>query len=362
MANFKLPGLLTSSFNSILKLSTTSVSNLATATLNASGVRFGAVFRAAYSAPLSGFYISHGSNTGTPSGIQVDLYAVDTNGLPTGSSLASITYTPIASLINRIALSSPYTVVQDTCYALIWQNTNPNPSTNCPTFTTHAQDSTFNYLYLGSADGGLTWPASAGTFLGSKLLLAPVYSVTGPDGWFAFANQAVTVGNSMYNTAGSRQMREGVRVQFPTDVLLWGLGFRASSNVGSPTFNCQGEICSATATLSVSDTQIPVSTITNGSTITFRWSAPYRLLANTVYYLCTSPASSQAGDASNYYRLQQGIPLLKPGNNGPFIDCYQSSAVGTPSFSQLASFGPAIDLYIEIPQASSQYAAPGADF
>jgi len=350
---FTLPGFTVTSLDSYFKVGT--VGNTATTVnLNSATARVGAVFMARVSENMTGVLVAHNANTGAPTGTQVDLYAVDANGLPTGSSLATATYTPTGSANNTVTFASAYGVTAGVCYALVWRNTTATPGSNIPTFQVTSTDVMVGNLRLTSSDSGSTWGAS---FTGLVVICAPIYATFGVDSYLPVNNASTTSGVPLYNTSGSRVAREAIKVNFEMDVLLWRSVFRFNSNVGSPSHSLISEVCSSSAVLSTSTRSVPCAGIGSTTYQGWTWDIPYRLLANTDYYITIAPSGATAGDSSNYSRTQVARPLVKPATIGPLLDGFQSTASAAPSFSQTATYAPQCELFFEIPKPNQMYYA-----
>ena len=307
--------------------------------INASSIHFGFIFRAPSNDTMTGFGMPHAGNTGTvASGAQADLYALGSDGLPTGASLATAIYTPTFGT-NIITWSSSYNVTADTCYAVVIKNILAEPASNYFVVNNTVTTDTFlDRLWLCSANSGATWQANSS--LSQYANGYPIYTTNGSYG-LPFYGGSVWTGSpgidAIYNTSGSRISVHAQKVNFNCTVKVRGIKF-ILGKTGSPTFNLKGVICSSSSILSSSDSVWnAANTSVNGAV---QWVTPYELAANTDYYVGISPVDATAGDASNYaktYQCSTGIA----GNSlarttPPWFGAYKSSGSSI-SFSTMAT-------------------------
>lgn len=346
---FSLPTFGTGSFQQLARIGTNQ--SPTSVTINAATISMAAIFMAAYTQNITGCIVLHRTNTGSPTGMACNLYAVDASGFPTGASLASATYTSTANAVNTITFGAPYAATAGTCYALVFTNGTATPASN-NTQVMHSYDQA-NNIALQSSDSGSTWTAIP---VGQSLYCGPVYSGAGSVAPFLYSTLNVAAASvALYNTSGSRVARSGVKVNFASDVILHRVGVRFTTKTGSPTHSLVGEVCSSSASLSTSTSSLSSATYTNLTGL-FNWDGGYRLLRNTDYYICVTPSGATAGDASNYARLLCSTALLKPANINPLIDFYQSTAT-SPSFSVDTAGVPAMELWVEIPKPNQYFYA-----
>lgn len=308
---------------------------------------------------LTGFVISVTSVSGTvTSGAQADLFAVDSTGKPTGASLATVTWTPSASVSTQ-SFGTPYAVTAGTCYAIVIKNILGTPASNLFSIQSYTGASVTsginaNTLNLASVDGGTTWVAYASNLSGHSFVgtsaIAPVYASYGTDCSYLCAGTGYTSSvTRLYNAAGTRTARCAIKWNAEIDVLLWGFTFPMKGNTGFPTYDLCGEVCSASASLSTSDSTINCAGVVDSSRVGFRWAVPYRLLANTDYYIGVTPVTVGNGTNSVYASAQTATPLMVSPTIGPIKGYYESTNSGTPSWAQDATKAAFIMPTIEIP-------------
>jgi len=342
---FKLPGF---AVGSLSILASIGVSQDLTAVQLSSASRYcGTVFMARVSEPMNGFLTAITAVTGTvTNGLQADLYAVDTTGKPTGASLATVTVTPAVGAMT-ITWGTPYTVTAGTCYFVRIINVAGTPASNNFSINCSAAGSAFTCYYAGnllltSNDSGANWQSYGVNINGpgwqGSLCFAPTYGTFGSDAPAFCTGTGYAISNTkLYNAAGSRTARSAMKVNFEMDLLLWGVVVPLKGNVGSPTYDIQAEVCSASASLSVSDSTINGAGIADSTRIGFRWAVPYRLLANTDYYIGVTPVAVGNGTASVYSAVQICGTILKTPTSGPIKGFYESTAYGNPSWTQESS-------------------------
>lgn len=355
---FKIPGYTNGSFNHLVLVGT--FYPAINGVLDTAVKRIGFLFMASVSQNSTGFLYGSAANGGTVTNIaRADLYAVDDNGAPTGASLANATFTPTASALNTVTWDTPAAVTAGTCYAIVLQNLDGTPATN-KFSVTHTNTGNYpwadivcgNNLLIASNDSGTTWNSwgsNQPVHLCGSMGAAPTYDSLGTD------SSAILVlggsGNmptSLYNAAGSRTARAAIKWNCPKTVLLWGFTESFAGKVSTPTFNLMGEVCSASASLSTSSNLVNAASA-NSVRQMFWWSTPYRLLANTDYYIGATPSEVGDGSASKYCIASGYPPLLKTPTVGPIYGSYESTNSGTPSWSQSTSLMPNIRLFLEMP-------------
>lgn len=348
MAAYTLPAFTSGQVNTILKVGTVIVQT--GMTFNTATTFLAVVFVASVSQNMTGFKVSCRLNTGTPSGARADLFAVDANGKPTGSSLANVTFTPTSNTINTESWGAAVALTAGTAYAIVFQNTTATPASNTYGLNLAVNDYLGNII-LVSTNSGSNWSNTGVSTYGSAMV-CPVYATLGSDAMLYVTSQTGGAALQLFNTSASRVAREAIKWNCPHDVILWKANFQFQANTGSPTHFLQAEVCSAAASLSVSDVQVDSSLIVNGAFGQFQWNAGVTLSANTDYYIGPTPVGATAGNSSNTPRLVINAGMLKPATFGPLVDAYDSTASPGPSFSQLATGVPMAEFWFTIPQAS----------
>ncbi len=304
-------------------------------TLNSSTARIGAIFVAPSSQNINGFYAVHQSLTGTVTNIlQADLYALDSALIPTGSSLATATYTPTNGWTS-VTFSAAYAVTGGTAYAIIIKNVGGTPGSNyCNMYYNSGVRNKFDRVHIRSTDSGTSYKLQHSYW--AEAMIWPNYASSGvygtiPD-WVSFEND---INNSLYNTSGSRVAIVAAKVQFTCNVKVWGLRTTLGRS-GSPTHTLDASIWNDSGTkVSTAANTWEWSTI-GSSHAMWQWTTPYELTANTVYYIGVTPTNATAGDSSNYYTIkgcQYLSSALRPAAVGPVLDTVKSTAT-TPSWSQ----------------------------
>lgn len=367
MANaFVLPGFasgsvpqmmqISNNYNNLTGLSTLSFNTGSTAP--STGINAGFVFTSRFTQNLTGAIVAHGASTGSPTGCRLDAFAVDVNGLPTGASLANSVYTPTPSAVNLPTFGTPFAATAGTSYAYIWSNTTAVPAAN---FFTIQQLSNFGvpgyFRYIKNTDGS-SWQSFV-EFTTNTIQAGPTYGTFGSDSPLVYVGFAGGSGTPIYNTGTSRIGRTAVKINMPHSFLVWGIGVAFDNKTGSPTgFNVAGEVCSASASLQVSDSQWAAAGMT-GTTAKFWFDTPVACLANTDYYIgVTAAGTGGTQNVSNALNIKCNRPLLQPATIGPMIDTYGSTAFAAPSFSQIVNGCAGIDAFIEITGG----AAAGSNF
>lgn len=279
--------------------------------LNAAAIRWMVLFKADRSDTMVGFRIRLGANTGTPtSALQANLYALDANGEPTGSSLATATVTPTGSAINTIAWGTGYALTSGVEYGVVLQNVHATPASNFPTLVGISVPTPYGNYFTVSLDSGATWYYGIST------------SIMGVHFWAEYGGGTVGIivatgvsagdkGAQLYNTSGSRVARTANKYNFPVPVRVFGLVELSGRNkTGSPTHDMKAEICSSSAVLATSSTRLS-SANGNGNEIHL-FENGYDLAADTDYYIGVTPDGATAGDASNYRRVQGTTTITSP--------------------------------------------------
>lgn len=321
--------------------------------LSGANIRFGIVFMARHTENLNGFKIQLDANGGTGGTAVAELYAVDANGRPTGSVLATVTFAPTTNALNTGTFSAAYAVTSGTAYALVFKNTDGTPGTNNFRFKSMDLDMWTGYAGL--------WSTDATNYLVGGYPAAPIvltYATSGDEG--PYCSTLTGAGNpdqSLYNVSGSRVARNAIKFVPTRDLDLWKVAFMFRSKTGSPTFEIQGEVCSASASLSVSDFTFNAVNAASGIWGACHWGTPYRLTGGTTYYIGVSPVGANAGDASNLVTLQSYLSPIAPGTQGEILDSYCSSGA-TVSWTQATSLKAfQMELHCEIPASAGSSAS-----
>lgn len=323
-----LPGWATNSVRALLPCGIdTGTNTLAGIALDSAAKRICAIFVAPASENINGFTVLQQGNTGTVTNIiQADLYAVDSTLTKTGSSLATVTYTP-TNAYQAVTFGSPYAVTAGTVYMIELQNVAGAPASNYTNYRAGLGGGIIgDRFFVYSTDSGSTYKA-----LGSyqyEIVLYPNYASSGLYGtiqrWTEFETDYI----SLYNTSGSRIAAVSTKFNFKTDVKLWGIR-AAIGRSGSPTHTLDGKVWNSSGTvLSTAANTWLWSTSAGASIGQWFWTTPYTLSANTDYYIGISPNGATAGDSSNYYTMKAGqynSSTLRPAQVGPAIDCFQST-------------------------------------
>lgn len=343
---FTLPGFGSRSIDSMVTIANggngTTQAGMAAAT-----AYLGCVFMATVSENMIGCVVQFGGNVGTPSSTVVDLYAVDANGYPTGASLATATFSPTSNVVNTVTFAAAYAVTAGTAYALVFRNATGTPASNYASLRT--QPIWAGNLYISSADSGATWVIGSVT----SLCCAPQYNTAGVVAYSQYNGFGAGTAIALYNTTGSRIARVAMKCNFEMDVLLWTVSVAMNTKTGSPNFGISGQVCSDSGVLSTSSSSYPSNLVT-GTVNTF-WDTPYRLLANTDYYIGITPTTDGNGSAGNCYNPTNALAVLNPANLGPIVSGYTSTGT-TPSWSVMSK--PLnYSLGIEIPKPNQYFYA-----
>lgn len=354
---FDIPDYLT---NSMQRTTLLAQGSYYTTQLNAAAQRYGCVFKARVSENMTGFKFASGTNAGTVTNIaQADLYAVDSNGYPTGASLAAATFTPANSSTNTVTWGTPYAVTAGTCYAVVLSNLDGAPTTNkygvgyCGS-NYLVFNETFQYannLWLASIDSGTTWEPSAvlPPTKGGSLVFAPIYDTFGTDCQAMIGTEpGVAYTTTLLYNAADRKARLAVRVNLPCFALLRSVAVSFAAKAGSPAYALVGEVCSATASLSVSTSAVTAAASSN-LPIVFWWDSPYRLSPGVDYYIGVTPSEVGNGASGTTARLNRNMPILKTPTIGPMYESYESTASPGPTWSEVATYCFAVGIGLEIP-------------
>lgn len=361
---FKLPGFGASSIGHLLKIGT--AGDLIGLSFNTAARIGGAVFMARVSENVTGFIVGVTAVSGTPtSAARADLYAVDSNGFPTGASLADVTWTPAAGVSTQ-TFGVAYAVTAGTCYAIVIKNIHATPASNNFAINTTASGSSTvgtygSNLCIGSSDTGTTWTGVGVNLVQSMqgtMAIGVIYSTFGTDA--SHINCGTSYGAAalpLYNATSTRTARIANKINLEQDVLLWGATIPVAGNTGSPTFGIKAEVCSSSASLSSSDTVHNASALNSSLHPCWRWSVPYRLLAGQDYYIGLTPSEVGNGTAGIYHNVQRTLPILVTPTVGVIKGTYTSTNWDTPSWSQLATYNVFGVFDIEIPKPQQYFYA-----
>lgn len=219
---------------------------------------------------------------------QLDIYATDSNGFPTGSSLATKTFTSASSALKEIVLDSTLTglTIGDVyCFRFSWIS-----GSYRVTGWSHS-----DVLLINSGDTGASWYHS-----GSYGSLAIDYGAgyVSEYGVASGSGHGYTGGVAIYNVSGSRVARGGFKLRSPVDLSFRGVTFDVvPQNNPSSAWQLKAELCSSSAVLATSlNRQYANNGGARNSQFVFD---PYTMLANTDYYVCMTPDGSNDG-ASGY--------------------------------------------------------------
>lgn len=325
-------------------------------TINGANLRFAAAFRSPETNDsCTGFRFSCDGVFGTVTNIAVaELYAVDaTTGYPTGSVLATATFTP-ANGMNVVTWASAYSTTASTIYAIVMKNVDGTPGTNYyrPRYGFNRNSGALKRLVI-SNDAGTSWNVISGS--GTLVpALAPNFATAGyyselctPD------NGSGGNGLAIYNTSGSRVARSATKFVFTVPVKIFGvsLGF---SKANSPTFDLKAEICTASAVVATSTNTWNAADAVPSAFFGFDG---VELSADTEYYVCVTPVDASAGDSSNNVKLYvfstTTSALALPFTHGPFRQSYESTASPGPSWSANTNWYYSMYLHIGLPEPAS---------
>lgn len=290
--------------------------------------RWAAGFVAAATENMTGFKILHGS-AGTPGTIQADLYAANDDFTPTGSSLASATWTWASNNQTTRSWGTPYAVTAGNKYCVLFKNNDGTPGTNYPIAYGTSVDCHGGIIQRFSSDAGATWNQvnAYGGF--RNRYFCPVYATSGLKGVgfglnLSFTNTGAT--GAMY-TGTNYVGRHAIKFTPARDYWFHGLMGQPSKQ-GSPSFNTTVEVIRA------SDNSILATGDWYGNSVPptqliGRCVTPYQLVAGTAYYLAARPVGAASGDASNYLRSQTSQYDVNIGGGMTYTGEYQGSFYST---------------------------------
>ena len=301
--------------------------------VNTANVRAGFLFVAPVGAGnMTGFFTGCGPAGGTLTGIGLaQLYAVGSNFRPTGSALATVTFTPVSNGPATLSWGTSVALTAGTVYAVVMSNQDAAPATNFYSVNVQAgYDVPLDRILLYSTD-----VAFAYNMAGSHSQNFPGWPIYATLGNYGALSAVVGGGgstvNPLYNVSGSRVARVALRVNFTKPVRLWRI-LANVSKTGTPAFDLKSEVIQAGSVIATSDDLWNAANMATPAS--WHWANPVDLSANTDYYVAITPVGATAGDASNYATLQgTNVNVMRPGQNGPAIDTYISTGA-TISWSQ----------------------------
>jgi len=293
--------------------------------LNASTHRYAGLYKTKTTTNITGVGWKTADVTGTPT-IQVDLYAVDSNLLPTGSSLASGTVTATAQTDQTITFGTPYTPTSGTIYAFVFKNASADPTTAY--FKLSANQTiahTWDQMWAFSTNG-----TDYSTWIPSFICYPTLAS--GTDAPFMTGSLANDggLGPGLYDINASRNALAALKVNLPSAMKLCAT-YATISKTGSPNYAIVCDVLNSSGTSIAVSAPVLLNNMT-GSTA-FLFTSEVSLSASTDYYIAFRASAVGSGDSSNYYRVNKTD--LYAGCKLPswIVGSYFSTAWGTPSWS-----------------------------
>ncbi len=261
-------------------------------------------FQVAAAGNLSQLVAAFGANNGSPSGVVTWSLRADNAGLPTGTELATGTFTPTASADNTINVSNGPFLAASTTYWVAFLCSNQSSGVSW-TMRSSAASVYANGVRATSSDGGSTWVAGT------------------TDLDLAVTTTAVTLKD---------KLAQGIQVSNTSTIQKVRLWLKKT---GSPTGNLtvklqtdsSGSPSGTTVTNGTSATVAASSLSTSYGYIDFTFSTQPSLTASTQYHIVLETADS----ASNTNYVEWGADASSPGYASGVMKSEVSSAWGAES-------------------------------
>lgn len=316
---------------------------------NAAGVRGLLAFQApAVNDTLTQLRIFSGNINGTVTGIlTVDVFAFDiATLLPTGSSLATTTGTPVSNgWFNTGSFSLSTTA--NTWYCAVTRNTDATPATN--RFTLTRANGGYGLtvatgIVRSSTDSGSTWSGNQDTTRSGPwghTSVVPLFTTSGYHSAPAFRGVAVSTAGDLYSNGSSYRGRYGVEYQFTDAVVLQALTWMRCDAAGGATFNVKAEVWSGGSLVATS------TNVLRGDAFGPWLFSDVTLNAGQLYQIILTSELDTAGSASVRY---QPVPVwTEAHSNGWTVGPYRRGVAstnysGSPSFSTTSFYAQILQL------------------
>ncbi len=273
--------------------------------LNAAARRVGIWFTASVSESMTGFEIVVRENNGTiTNGMTATMYAVDANGVKTGSALATYTGTPTVSFGNGVLApvwASAYSVTAGQTYFIEIQNVLGSPGSNNFGFEFSRPGHFIDNLASTSTDSGATYsPLNS-----SGALFAPTYATSGVLRTMCVSTEVATdLGGGIYD-----DRKIAILINSPVPIKVYGFQFAFENKTGSPVYNLKGEICAGGSVVATSFNRIVAA---NTGRSVWGWVGfenGVSLAANVDNFLGYACENNTDGDSSNRVNIGANVGL-----------------------------------------------------
>lgn len=299
--------------------------------MNTANMRQSYIFVAPANDDMTGFAVYSYNKFGTVTNIaRADLYAADSDGNPTGSSLANATYTPAASGVNQeVTWGAAYTVTAGSAYCVVLKNTDGTPGTNywqAGITDTSITGGSSDRFQKSSTDAGSTWSNTSPSGHGC-IHFVPKYSSTG---YYAVGPVMPQGSGSssffeIYNDTGSRVSYYGLKIVPSVNYLLTGADVAGLTVFTGAAYNLKVVVLE-------SGSVVATSSIFLGPNGTCHFTTPYVLLSGHTYYICVTPDGADDGTSGVFYYTGGILTGTCIEGSGDFKGYFKSTAT-TPSWT-----------------------------